>query len=493
MKYVSVEEAGKKFNLSARSIRNYCALGRIPGAVLSGKTWLIPENANKPERINKIEDIYLENSKYGNDLISFLNESPVSYFAIDNIKKLLIKNGYKEIKENKKYTFSCGDKVFVIRNDTTLLAFNIGKNINSENANFHIVASHADSPCFKLKPECDGKTDLYKKVNVAPYGGLIAPSWFDRPLGIAGRVIINKENTITSELINLSDVTVMIPNVCIHFNRNINSGYEYNMASDLQPFFSSDNEEASIYKAIAKRLKIDTDNIVNFDLYTYNKESAILWGERNEFISSARLDDLECVYTSSVAFVSSENEESINVLYITDNEEVGSLSRQGADSDFLRSTLKRLCLNLNVEYEVAIANSFLVSADNAHAVHPNKPQLTDSDNKAYMNKGIAIKFNAAQSYTSDAISSAIFQKICQNAKVPFQFFTNRSDMRGGSTLGNLLLSQVSMMAVDVGLPQLAMHSAYETAGTLDIKYAIKAFEEFYKSKIDIEENTYNIR
>ena len=193
-----------------------------------------------------------------------------------------------------------------------------------------------------------------------------------------------------------------------------------------------------------------------------------------------------------MAFKESDNDNSINVLYVADNEEVGSLSRQGADSDFLRSTLKRVCLDLNGQYEVAVANSFLVSADNAHAVHPNKPELTDKDNKAYMNKGIAIKFNAANSYTSDAISSSIFQKICSNAEVPFQFFTNRSDMRGGSTLGNLLLSQVSLMAVDIGLAQLAMHSSYETAGTVDIKYAIKAFKEFYQSKIEIDGNSYKI-
>jgi len=203
MKYITVEEAGKKFNLSARSIRNYCSQGRIPGAILSGKTWLIPEDAKKPERINsKTEDQTYENNNYGLGLVSFLNESPVACFAINNVRKSLVESGYKEIKENQKHNFSQGDKVFIVRNDTTLLAFNIGKNINESNVNFHIVASHADSPCFKIKPECDGTTDSYSKINVAPYGGLIAPTWLDRPLSIAGRVVINKDNGVESKLVN---------------------------------------------------------------------------------------------------------------------------------------------------------------------------------------------------------------------------------------------------------------------------------------------------
>ena len=219
----------------------------------------------------------------------------------------------------------------------------------------------------------------------------------------------------------------------------------------------------------------------------------MIWGENNEFISSPRLDDLECVYTSTRAFVESSNEDAINVLYIADNEEVGSISRQGADSDFLKSILVNVSNDLSLNYYRVIANSFLISADNAHAVHPNKPGLTDNDNKVYMNKGIAIKFNASNSYTSDGVSSSIFQKICKNASVPYQFFNNKSGMRSGSTLGNVLLSQVSLPSVDIGLPQLAMHSSYETAGTIDIKYAIKAFKEFYSSDIFVDKGKIEIK
>lgn len=492
MKYISVEDAGKKFNLSARSIRNYCSQGRIPGAVLSGKTWLIPNDAKKPDRANsKNEETALENLRFGNDLVSFISESPVACYAIKNVSNILIKKGYKEVKEYHRYNFKAGDKVFIVRNDTTIVAFNIGKNVDENHPYFHVVVSHADSPSFKVKPEANTTTDKYNKINVAPYGGMIVSSWLDRPLSIAGKVVINKDNSVKTELVNLSDYTLFMPNVCIHFNRDINSGYDYNMAVDPQPFVAFE-DNTSLKDEIAFNLKLKKEDIVNFDLFLYNKQSGIVWGKKNEFISSSRLDDLMCVYTSSIAFSDTNNDNAINVLYIADNEEVGSSSNQGADSDFLKSSLLRVCKDLNLEYEVAVANSFLVSADNGHAVHPNKPYLTDSDNKIYMNKGIAIKFNATGAYTSDAISSAIFQKICDNASVPYQFFTNRSDVRGGATLGRILLSQVSLMSVDIGLAQLAMHSSYETAGTKDIKYAIDAFKEFYSSNIVVDGNSYKI-
>lgn len=489
MKYISVEEASKKFNISARSVRNYCAQGRIVGAILKGKTWLIPIDAEKPSRINNNE-LDIEAINHAEELISFIDDSPVSYLAIKNVKDNLIKNGYKEIKENENHIYHKGDKIFLIRNDSTLIAVNIGEDYLEDNG-FHIIASHADSPCFKIKPNGEGKLDLYNKINIAPYGGLIAPTFMDRPLGIAGRLIYEKDDEIITNIIDFKDLTTFIPNVCIHFNRDINNGYQYDMAVDMQSFFST--EEASTYlDAISKRLKINKENIINYDLYLYNKEKGILWGEKKEFISSPRLDDLECVFISSKAFINAINKKGINILYIADNEEVGSSSRQGADSDFLKSTLMNITKDLDINYSKVVASSYLISADNAHAVHPNKPSLTDQNNKIYMNKGIGIKFNAANSYTSDGLSSAIFQKICEKASAPYQFFTNRSDIRGGSTLGNILLSQISLMAVDVGLGQLAMHSSYETAGTIDIKYMYNAFKEFYQSNILINDNKIKI-
>lgn len=488
MKYISVEEFAKRIETSERNVRNYCVQGRIDGAILKGKSWLIPETATKPERVGKS---FLNNDeiKSVNELLSFINESPNAFFAIDNVKKELIKAGYKEVLESSPSSIKQNDKVFFVRNGSTLVALNVGKKANPS---FHVIASHTDSPCFKIKPESDSKSDIYNRINLAPYGGMLASTWLDRPLGVAGRVLIDKGNKVESRLINLKDLTALIPNLCIHFNRTANSGYEYNMAVDMQAFISQEKDGEPLKDLLAKRLKVNKEDIVNFDLFTYNKEEGIIWGNDKEYISSPRLDDLECVFASLEAFKNVDNDTAINVLYLSDNEEVGSSSRQGADSDFLKTILIRTCRDLGFDYESSVANSFLISADNAHAVHPNKASVTDANNKAYMNKGIAIKFNAAQTYTSDALSSAIFQKLCKNAQVPYQFFTNRSDLRGGSTLGNILLSHISFNSVDIGLPQLAMHSSYETAGSKDLIYAIKAFKEYYSSSLIIEENGYRI-
>ena len=493
MKYMTISEAAKKFNLTERSVRNYCANKRIPGAILDGKTWKIPSNAVKPERSNAKENGLDDDTlSLGYELIDFINNSPVSFYAIKNVKDLLINSGYQELFENKPFEIKKGDKVFFRRNDSSLIALNIGEEFDKY-ASFHIIASHSDSPCFKIKPECDGRSDIYNRINVEVYGGLIMSTWLDRPLGIAGRVIVNTEEGLENRLVNLEDDIVMIPNLCIHFNREINQGYRYDPSSDLQAFIAQELEGSPLKELLSKALKVESKDIVNFDLYLYNRESGYLWGKKKEYVSSSRLDDLECVFCSSKAFVDSNNKTSINVLYIADNEEVGSSSRQGANGDFLEVILKQVCGKLSLDYAVSTANSFLVSADNAHAVHPNKPFITDANNKAYMNKGLAIKYNAAQSYTSDSVSSSIFQKICDNAEVPYQFFANRSDIRGGSTLGNILLSHVSMLSVDMGLPQLAMHSSFETAGTLDIKYAVKAFKQFYSSTILIDGNRFIIK
>ena len=493
MKYLSISEAAKKFNLSERSVRNYCANGRIPGAVMQGKSWLIPEDASKPERSNgkndELDNLVVE---LGYELVNFINKSPVSFFAINNVKELLLSHGYKELKENKPFDINKGDKAFFIRNGSSIVALDIGEDISKDNFAYHIIASHSDSPCFKIKPECDSKSDIYNRINVEVYGGLIASTWLDRPLSIAGRVVIKNENGLESRLINLSNHKVMIPNLCIHFNRDINSGYKYDPSVDLQAFLSQELSGKPLKNLLKQSLNIREEDIVNFDLYLYNQEQGYLWGNKKEYISSSRLDDLECVFTSLKALLGAHNKKAVNVLYVSDNEEVGSSSRQGADSDFLESILTQVSNKLGIEHSLAVANSFLVSADNAHAVHPNKPGISDPNNRPYMNKGVAIKYNAAQSYTSDAISGAIFQKLCDNASVPYQFFTNRSDIRGGSTLGNILLSHISLLSVDMGLPQLAMHSSFETAGTKDIKYAIDVFKEFYSSNIEINGDSYII-
>ncbi len=418
-----------------------------------------------------------------NDLMKFIDNSPVSFNVINNAKSILLENGFKELDEKKNMVLEKGKKYFLTRNGTSLIAFKIGDNID-ENYGFNLVASHSDSPCFKVKPEFEKTTDIYNKINIEPYGGMICSSWIDRPLSLAGRVIYNENSTLKTKIISLKKELLMIPNVCIHFNRNVNNGYIYDMAKDMQAFIGQKLSKDTIKKIIAKEVGCDENNIINFDLYLYNTQKALLWGVNNEYISSPRLDDLECVYTSLRGFIDSNHDKNINVLTIFDNEEVGSSSRQGADSDFLDNILLRINNSLGYNHENymrALSSSFMISADNAHAVHPNFPNLTDETNRVYMNEGIVIKFNASQSYTSDGFSSSLLQKILKEADVPYQFFTNRSDIRGGSTLGNIATRHTSILMVDIGLAQLAMHSSYETAGSKDIEYAYKAFKKFYGS------------
>lgn len=492
MKYISILEASKKFNLTERSIRNYCTLGRIKGAIRQGKKWLIPENATKPERINAKGNNY-HSLDYNNalSLLDFINQSPCNFLAVDNVINILKAHGYKEYLESDKYNLKSGDKFFITRNHSSLLVVSIGE--LSSSPYFKVVSAHSDSPCFKIKPNSDSMTDIYNKINIEPYGGLILSTFLDRPLGIAGRVLYKEDQTIKTSYLTLKDQTVLIPNVCIHFNRDINNGYRYDLATDMQAFISQHLQGEVLKTLIASELKINIDDIVNYDLYLFNKDLGVIWGVNKEYISSPRLDDLECVFTGLKGLLNVSNHHDINILYISDNEEVGSSSRQGADSDFFDTNMKRICDCLNIDYYQALAKSFMISADNAHAVHPNKPGLTDSNNKAYMNGGIVIKYNASNSYTSDAASGAIIQTIMDNHEIPYQFFTNRSDIRGGSTLGNILLSHASIHSVDIGLPQLAMHSAYETAGSEDVTHAINLFTSFYMADIDINGDQYTIK
>lgn len=491
MKYISVKDASKKWQITERTVRNYCVNGKIQGSYIKGNNWFIPENAQQPTKNAR----NTTDNGIVRELVDFIDQSPVSYFAVKNVEDMLINKGYKKIEEYEVASIKVGDKVFFVRNGSALIAFNIGKVINESSYSFHIIASHSDSPSFKVKPKGDNQTDCYNKINVEPYGGMICSTWLDRPLSLAGKVFVRENDKLVTKLLYINEDTLIIPNLCIHFNRTINSGYTYNMANDMQPFFATGLEGKPLNDMLARKLNVKVEDIVSYDLYLVNRDQGVIWGQENEFVSAPRLDDLECVFTSSKAFVNSENDHAINVLYISDNEEVGSSSAQGADGDFLEVCVDRIISSLKYEkssISIAKAKSFIVSADNAHAVHPNNPGITDSANKCYMNGGIAIKSNASQTYTSDGISSAIFQEICTKANAPYQFFSNRSDVRGGSTLGNILLTHFSLLSVDIGLPQLAMHSAFETAGAKDVKYAVDVFSKFYQSNIVIEANSYKV-
>lgn len=419
---------------------------------------------------------------YIKELFDFIKESPTAFHAVDKIKLTLSENGFTELFENKPFNIEEGGKYYVTRNGSSIVAFTVGE---LSNYNFKIMASHSDSPCFKIKENAEIRVrSKYTMLNTEGYGGMLLAPWFDRPLSVAGRVMIKKDGQITEKHINLKRDLVLIPNMAIHMNRKVNEGYSYNKQVDMLPIFGgADCKEGDFKKLIALKARANLSDIVGTDLFLYDRTEATNWGVENEFISSPRLDDLECAYATLEGFINANSLSGVNVYACFDNEEVGSQTGQGAGSTFLMDVLKRINLALGKgeeDYMCALADSFMVSCDNAHAVHPNHPEKTDATNDVYMNEGIVIKQNASQKYTSDGYSIARFRMICEKAGVPYQFFANRSDEPGGSTLGNIAMTHVSVHAVDIGLAQLAMHSPYETAGAKDIEYLVKAAKVFYE-------------
>ena len=420
-------------------------------------------------------------------LMNFLDSSVTMFHAINECEKVLQKSGFTYLPENEKWNINKG-KYYTKRNSSSLIAFDIAEG----DYHFQISAAHSDSPTFKLKDRPVIEANGYLKLNVEGYGGMINATWLDKPLTLAGRVMVNTDKGIETRLLHIDRDLLIIPNVPIHFNREINKGFAFNNQVDMLPILSAGNlKEADFDNMIAKELGIEAEAILAKDLYLVNRQKAAIIGFDNELISSGRLDDLECVYTSLRGFVEAENKNHINVFAVFDNEEVGSVTKQGAMSTFLASTLDRVNTALGKskeEYYRAIAKSILISCDNAHAVHPNHPELFDVKNRPVLNQGIAIKESANQKYTTDAFSRAILKKILEKKNIPYQTFANRSDIAGGSTLGNLSNTVVSMNAVDIGLPQLAMHSAYETAGAKDVGYAFETLKAFFEANIDIKDD-----
>jgi len=421
------------------------------------------------------------------DLMDFLDSSVTMFHAINECEKVLQKSGFTYLPENEKWNINKG-KYYTKRNSSSLIAFDIAEG----DYHFQISAAHSDSPTFKLKDRPVIEANGYLKLNVEGYGGMINATWLDKPLTLAGRVMVNTDKGIETRLLHIDRDLLIIPNVPIHFNREINKGFAFNNQVDMLPILSAGNlKEDDFDNMIAKELGIEAEAILAKDLYLVNRQKAAIIGFDNELISSGRLDDLECVYTSLRGFVEAENKNHINVFAVFDNEEVGSVTKQGAMSTFLASTLDRVNTALGKskeEYYRAIAKSILISCDNAHAVHPNHPELFDVKNRPVLNQGIAIKESANQKYTTDAFSRAILKKILEKKNIPYQTFANRSDIAGGSTLGNLSNTVVSMNAVDIGLPQLAMHSAYETAGAKDVVYAFETLKAFFEANIDIKDD-----
>ena len=432
--------------------------------------------------------MYQETSR---EVLDFIKHSPSCFHAVHQLSRMLDQAGYQRLKECDGWSLEQGGKYYVTRNGSSIIAFHVGQQL--DNYHFQITASHSDSPSYKVKEKAELKgKGGYLQLNTEGYGGMICSSWLDRPLSLAGRVLVRQGNVVETRLLNIDRDLLLIPNVAIHMNREVNSGMKYNQQVDMLPLFSAGEcGENSYYELIAQELGVKPEDVVGCDLYLYPRVAPSLWGAKEEFISSPRLDDLQCAYTSMKALVDSHNPHGVNVCCCFDNEEVGSGTKQGALSTFLRDVLQRVHAALGhapEDYFRAVAKSFMVSCDNAHAVHPNHPEKTDGENCVYMNKGIVVKFSANQKYTTDGISAAIFMQLCKDAQVPVQTFANRSDMAGGSTLGNLSTQQVSLHTVDVGLPQLAMHSTYETAGVKDSAYMVQALTAFYNTDLDITDS-----
>lgn len=420
------------------------------------------------------------------ELTDFIEQSPTAFHAVQNLKTMLDKDGFQELKEAEKWHLEPDGKYYVTRNNSSIIALKIGNALDEYS--FHVTASHSDSPTFKLKENIEiNVAGKYTVLNTEGYGGMICSTWFDRPLSLAGRVMVKDGNSIETKLVKINRDLLMIPSLAIHMDRKVNDGKSYNKQIDMLPVLSGSVKESGEIKAIiAKELDVETEDIYGMDLFLYNRMKAVRWGSEEEFIGCPRLDDLECAFTSAKAFLTAGNQKNINVFACFDNEEVGSGTKQGAKSTLLFDVLWRTNQALGYSEEDfyrALAGSFLLSCDNAHAVHPNYRQKTDTTNCTYMNEGIVVKSHAGQKYTSDAVSIAVFKMICEKAGVPVQFFANRSDEAGGSTLGNLAMAQVSMNTVDIGLPQLGMHSAYETAGVKDVDSMIRAIQEFYQTHI----------
>lgn len=421
--------------------------------------------------------MYIETTE---KLLDFIEKSPTAFQAVDEMQKRLTENGFEVLSEKEYWKLAPGGKYLVTRNNSALIAFCVPE---KESRVFHIMASHSDSPSFKIKENPEIKVDnSYVKLNVEKYGGMLMAPWFDRPLSVAGRVIIRRNDGLEEKLVDIKRDLVMIPNLAIHMNREANNGVAYNPQKDLQPLFAAGNTDRTLLEIIAEQTGVKKEDIISHDLFLYNRMPGTIWGADKEFVSSARLDDLQCAFASMEGLLRAQNHGSVAVHCVMDNEEVGSGTKQGAASTFLKDTLLRINMGLGRTYEeylMTLAGSFMVSADNAHALHPNYTDKTDPTNHPVLNKGIVIKFNANQKYCTDAVSAALFKELCTKAGVPYQTFVNRSDIAGGSTLGNISNTQVPMNTVDIGLPQLAMHSPYETAGVKDTEYLVRAAEELF--------------
>lgn len=420
-----------------------------------------------------------ESVRIAEDLLGFLKECPTCFQAAATFRRILQESGYEELNEGKPWHLVPQGKYFTVRNESSIIAFRIPK---EEFRGFMIGASHSDSPAFKIKPNPEIRENGYIRLNVEKYGGALLSPWFDRPLSVAGRVIVREDGRFVTKPVNVDRDLLMIPHLTIHMDRKANESGVGSVQKEMCPVIGSEEAAGRFMKIVAESAGVCEKDIIAHDLFLYIREEGKIWGADEEYVSAARLDDLQCGYGDLYGFLQASESCSVPVFAVFDNEEVGSLTKQGANSTFLEDTLHRIafaCGKDETGYLAAAANSFMVSADNAHAIHPAHADKADPVNRPKMNAGIVLKYSANQKYTTDAVSAAVFKAICGEADVPVQEFTNHSDVIGGSTLGNLSNSHISLNTVDIGLPQLAMHSCFETAGVKDTQYLIHAMKHFY--------------
>ncbi|TCS83708.1 M18 family aminopeptidase [Tepidibacillus fermentans] len=422
------------------------------------------------------------------DLIHFIDHSPTAFHVVANIKQQLNQKGFKELDFGQRWNLQKGEKYYVTKNDSAIIAFIVGTG-EVEEEGFKIVAAHTDSPTFRIKPNPEMTAENYLKLNTEIYGGPILNTWLDRPLSLAGRVMVKGDHPLNPKtmFVNIERPLLVIPNVAIHMNRKVNEGIQLNPQIDLLPIIGLINEtfekDRFLHKLLGKELNISEDEIIDFDLFLYDTTKGTLVGLNEELISIGRLDNLAMVHAEITAIADAKVTKATNVMVCFDNEEIGSRTKQGANAPMLANVLERIVLSLGKEredYFRALAKSFMISADMAHAVHPNHPEKYDPVNKPKMNGGPVIKINANQNYTTDADSNAVYEQLCKENGIPVQKFVNRSDERGGSTIGPISSTQVDIRSIDIGTPMLAMHSIRELAGIKDHLYVVQSFDAFYR-------------
>ena len=422
------------------------------------------------------------------DLLTFIAESPSRFHAVDNLGRELEEAGYTRLSEARTWALETGGKYYVTRNGSALIAFRIPK---ADFTGFMISASHSDAPTFHIKENAQMKgPESYVRINTEGYGGMLCAPWLDRPLTVAGRVLVKAGEAIETRLVYVDRDLLLIPNVAIHMNRDVNTGMKFDKKTDVIPLMGMGEEEGAFRAILAQTAGCEPEDILGTDLYLCLRQKGLVWGAEEEFISAPRLDDLQCAYGCFRGFLKASGSGSVPLYALLDNEEVGSRTKQGADGTFLEDVIGRICAALGRDRATAVANSFMVSADNAHAVHPNHPEYHDATHRPMMNGGVVIKQGVR--YATDGAAQAVFTALCRKAGVPVQHFFNRSDLAGGGTLGLIANAHVSMNTVDIGLAQLAMHSCFETAGSKDTDYLIEAMAVFYSASFREENGRFTL-